>query len=179
MLKLTEMLKGYRIVDLSEKVEPGRAFGPDGKLRWYFTRVFAYPGPGGEWMHDIVMESHISTHVEGPSHYIDAVANKEGVGKDISQIPLSSYFGEAILVNCVKIPDYNPITIKHLKNADVRENDIVLIGLSGRKGESRPYMSDEAIRWLVRLPIKMIGFDRTIEIENRSKLLKMTAHGEN
>jgi len=48
-------------------------------------------------MHDIIMESHISTNVEGPSHYIDAIALKEGIGKDLSQLSLTSYFGEAVL----------------------------------------------------------------------------------
>jgi len=173
-LRLTRVLKGYRIVDLSERTEPGKALGPDGRLRWFFTRVFPYPQPGGEWMRDIVMESHISTHVEGPSHYVDAIALKEGVGKDLSQLPLISYFGEAVLVKCDKIPDNSPITVDHLKDAGVREGDIVIIGLSGRAGQAAPYMSDEATRWLADLPIKMIGFDRTIGIENRVRLSGVT-----
>jgi len=33
VLKLTKILKGYRIVDLSEKADSGKALRPDGKLR--------------------------------------------------------------------------------------------------------------------------------------------------
>jgi len=51
-----------------------------------------------EWIHVIVMESHIGTHVEASAHWIDSAENREGAGKDITQVPLASYFGEAILI---------------------------------------------------------------------------------
>ena len=58
-----------RIVDLTKKVEPGKAVGPlDTGKRKYEIKVFSFPP--GELMHNIEMESHISTHVEAPSHFV-------------------------------------------------------------------------------------------------------------
>ena len=69
------------IVDLNKKVESGRASGPlDTGKRKYEIEVFAYPP--GELMHNIEMESHISTHIEAPSHFVPARYGKSA--NDIS-----------------------------------------------------------------------------------------------
>ncbi len=68
------ILTKSRIVDLSKKVVPGGAKGPPGApARWYQIGQFIYPP--GELMHYIAMESHISTHVEAPSHFLPALHN--------------------------------------------------------------------------------------------------------
>jgi kynurenine formamidase len=73
-----------RIVDLSKKVVPGGAQGPPGApARWYQIGQFTYPP--GELMHYIAMESHISTHVEAPSHFLPALNNRQG--DDVSEVP--------------------------------------------------------------------------------------------
>ena len=56
-------------------------------------------------MHQITMESHIGSHIEGPSHVGDAVANRPGTSKDLAQIPLERFCGDAILVKTDKLPD--------------------------------------------------------------------------
>ena len=157
LLEITKLLKDkYRIVDLTEHVAPMAWCMPgQTRPRLYHLRQFSYPAPGGEWMHQITMESHIGTHVEGPSHWTDAYHNKPGVGKDLTQVPLEMYFGEAILVKTGKLPDNAAITPEFLEKEGVRRDDIVLIGLSGRSpdidpklGARAPYMSDEAVEWL-------------------------------
>ena len=71
-MTLEEMAKNLaqgRIVDLSKKVSPGKAEGPvDTGKRKYEIKMFTYPP--GELMHYIDMESHISTHIEAPSHFV-------------------------------------------------------------------------------------------------------------
>ncbi|MBO3804085.1 MAG: cyclase family protein [Candidatus Brockarchaeota archaeon] len=189
-MKLTEVLKGYRLVDLSETVEQGRSAGPTGEQRWYFTRMFPFPPGqvGGEWMHVVVMESHVGTHVEAPAHWIDAAENREGAGKDVAQVPITSYFGEAVLIRCGGLPDAQPITPKFLEEEGVRKGDIVVFGLSGRDMFSgrAPYVSDEAVLHMADLPIKMVAFDRTVGVEDmprfmgekdvRKRFLGMTMH---
>jgi len=135
--------------------------------RLYHLRTFAYPLPGAEWMTQVTMETHIGSHIEGPPHYMDAFENCLGVGKDLSQIPLDMFFGEAVLIVTSKLSDGAPITKEFLEQEGVRKDDIVIIGLSGRSPEDSnasinvPYMSDGAVDWLASLPIKMIAFDRT------------------
>lgn len=63
------MPSNTRIVDFSKKVEPGKVDTPLGK-RKYEIQSFIFPP--GEIMHNIEMESHISTHLEAPSHWVPA-----------------------------------------------------------------------------------------------------------
>jgi kynurenine formamidase len=189
-LGLTELLKEYRVVDLSEKVVQGASTGTTGEQRWYFLRMFPFPPGqvGGEWMHVIAMESHIGTHVEAPAHWLDSAANREGSGKDVSEIPLSSYYGEAILIRCDEYPDGYAIKPQDLVKEGVKGGDIVVLGLSGRDMFSgrAPYVSDEVVKFMADLPIKMIAFDRTVGVEDmpkylgekdvRKRFLEMTMH---
>jgi len=189
-LRLTDVLKGYRMIDLSEKVVQGASSGTTGEQRWYFVRMFPFPPGkvGGEWMHVIAMESHIGTHVEAPAHWIDSAENREGAGKDVSDVPLTSYYGEAVLIRCDGFTDGHAIMPRDLINEGVKGGDIVIFGLSGRDMFSgrAPYVSDEVVRFMADLPIRMVAFDRTVGVEDmprylgekdiRKRFLGMTMH---
>ena len=107
-----------------------------GKRRLEIRR-FTYPP--GEIMHQIDMESHIGTHVEAPSHFVDARYRRKG--KDIAQIPLERLFGEAVLVDLGGFNPRQALTPEHLNKIKVKNNDIVFIGNAKHDGEDRPYIS--------------------------------------
>lgn len=153
--------KNYRIVDLSEKVEPGKVLGPLNDKRLYEIESFLFPP--GETMHRIKMESHISTHIEAPSHFMNVRYGVES--KDISELDLDSFFGEAIFVDLRNSKSRHVITPSYLKKEGVSKGDIVLIGNSLHDGDSKPWLSKESVKWLAKIMIKMIGFDRTVEVE--------------
>lgn len=165
-------LDKVRIVDLSYTLHPGK------ERRRLEIRSFAY-GPG-ETMHDIDTMSHIGTHVEVPSHFIDACYGLKG--KDLSQIPIKSFLGEAIFINQADKGVRQPITVEDLKQEGVDEGDIVLIGNSPYPRGEKPYLPAEAVRWLAEKKIKMIGFDTTVGIEEprttgeKRKLKDMATH---
>jgi arylformamidase len=148
---------------------PGNALGPVGTgKRRLEIRKFTYPP--GEIMHQIDMESHIGTHVEAPSHYVDARYKRKG--KDIAQIPLDRLFGEAVLVDLEGFPPATALTPKHLLKLKVKSNDIVLIGNAKHDGEGRPYISKEAARWLAQERVKMVGIDDSVFPEEPQYLFK-------
>lgn len=151
----------YRLIDLSEKVEPGKVFGPRDDKRRYEIRSFAFPP--GETMHEIDMESHISTHVEAPSHFMMARFGK--AAKDVSELPLNSFIGEAIFIDLSQSKPRQVFMPEDMKEEGVHEQDIVLVGNSPYKTSDRPWLASEAAKWFAELPIKMIGFDRTVMIE--------------
>jgi arylformamidase len=159
-LSIYNIPKRYQIVDLSERVEPGKAFGPLNDKRRYDIRPFAFPP--GETMHQIDMESHIGTHVEAPSHFMMARHGKKA--KDVSELPLDSFMGEAVFINLSKCKPRQALTSEDMKKEGVRKGDIVLLGNSPYIGE-RPFVTAETTKWLAELGIKMIGFDRSVEIE--------------
>jgi len=152
-----------RIVDLTRKVEPGKATGPLGTgARKYEIKVFT--SPSGELMHNIEMESHISTHVEAPSHFIPA---RYGRGaNDISELALTKFFGMAVLVDCKDLPPRTAIGEEILRKSPIEENDIVLIGRCPYRGEKRCYSVKEGVEYLLQKKIKMVGFDDTVHPED-------------
>ena len=115
-------------------------------------------------MHEIQMESHIGTHVEAPLHWVSVRYDRKG--KDISQLPVDTFIGEAILINLTKFQKQQPIIPKHFNDAGVTSGHIVIIGNSPYFGKDRPYMSYEAAKWLADSKVKLVGIDDTIYPED-------------
>lgn len=159
-----------RILDLSKHVVPGGASGPfeTGKRRYEIT-PFTYPP--GELMHMIEMESHISTHVEAPSHYVTPRYGRKAA--DVSEVPLERFFGVAILVSCLRFPPRTPIGKSILKETGIQENDIVLFGGSRHPPEERCYLAKDGAEYLVERKIKMAGIDDTVFGEDPEFRLKV------
>jgi kynurenine formamidase len=156
-------LEKGRIVDLSKKVEPGKATGPlDTGQRRYTINVFTFPP--GELMHNIEMESHISTHVEAPSHFVPVRHGRNA--KDISELPLTAFLGEAVFVDCKDFPSKTAIGKEIFKKCQTKEKDIVLIGNCPYKGDERCYLVKEGVEYLSEMRIKMMGVDDTVFPEN-------------
>jgi len=152
-----------RIVDLSKRVIPGGAQGPPGAPpRWYQIGQFTYPP--GELMHYIAMESHVSTHVEAPSHILPVLHNRQG--DDVSEVPVERFFGMAVLVNCRDMAVNTQIGPEILKDFPIEVGDIVVVGNSPWHTTQRPWLNIEGIDYLVdECKIKMIGFDDTVYVE--------------
>jgi len=152
-----------RVVDLSKKVTPGKAEGPlDTGKRKYEIKPFTFPP--GELMHNIEMESHISTHVEAPSHFVPARHGRSA--HDVSEVALTKFFGMAVLVDCKDFPPKTAIGAEVLARFQIQENDIVLIGKCPHRGEERSYLVKEGVEYLLQKKIKMVGIDDTVYPEN-------------
>ena len=152
-----------RIIDLSKKVSPGKAEGPlDTGKRRYEIKTFTYPP--GELMHYIDMESHISTHVEAPSHFVPVRHGRSA--NDISELALTKFFGMAVLVDCKNFPAKTAIGKEVLERFEIKENDIILIGRCPHQGEDRCYLVKEGVEYLLQKKIKMVGVDDTVFPEN-------------
>jgi len=152
-----------RIVDLSKRVVPGGAEGPPGAPpRWYQIGQFTFPP--GELMHYIAMESHISTHVEAPSHFLPALHHRPG--DDVSEIPVERFFGMAVFVNCKDMGLSTQIGWEILKTFPIEVGDIVVVGNSPWRAAQRPWLTVAGIDYLVDdRKIKMIGLDLTVRVE--------------
>jgi len=148
-------LKRYRVVDLSQELHPGirkvsGEYVHGEETRRLEIRQFVY-APDKMLMHWVDTETHIGTHVEGPSHYADSA-------RTISELPLETFMGEAVLLNLAylkpKDGEGQPIRPSDLER--VRKRDIVLMW-SPYQGEEAPYISPEAAKSLQERGIKMLG----------------------
>lgn len=163
-------LKKYRIVDLSEEITPGQlkvngTYVHGSEARRLEAYQFIYK-PDKTFMHWIDTETHVGTHVECPSHYIQD-------GNDVSALPVDTFMGEAVVLNLKYKKPGQPITPEDLEMSRVKKGDILLIW-SPYKGEERPYISTEAAEWIAKMRVKMLGVDNSIRVEQSYEL--MTTH---
>lgn len=156
---LTVDLSKYRIVDLSAEIIPGIRTGErymHGSVRRRFeVNRFIYTADN-TYMNWVETETHVGTHVECPSHYVEN-------GKDVASLPLETFMGEGVAVN-LRSKRAQPITPTDMGDAGVRRGDIVLMW-SGWGGEERPFISVEAAEWLLKTRVRMVGVDDSIGVE--------------
>jgi len=103
---------------------------------------------------------HVGTHLEAPFHYLQA-------GKDISQVPLERLVGEALILDFTHKRDGEAISLDEIQACRdrLRPGDIVLIrtGASAHyrtgRAHERPYLTAEAVEWLIGQGIACLGTD--------------------
>lgn len=159
-----DLQKGYRIIDLSQKIRPG-LLELNGDYTWselvrrFQLRQFI-DKHDQMVMHFVEAETHVGTHVEVPRHL------KED-GKSCAEMPLENFFGEAIVLNFDSVAPKEgkgqAITPSDL--SQVEEGDIVLMYSCYQGGEC-PYLSASATKHLVQQRIKMLGITPGIGAED-------------
>ncbi len=153
-------LDKYRIVDISyEVVPPGSDDRPfviergllvDGAYKYDVTRT----------------HSHVGTHVEAPAHFFDG-------GKDVSEFPLTTYFGRAILLEIDDAEEDLAILPPFLEKAIgdiIQDGDIVICRNNDQESlkGNRPYphLTPEAAQWLRDHKMKMLGIDNYVGLSD-------------
>jgi len=153
------MFEGFKIIDLSPELIPGEE---DRRLE---LREYLYDFDN-TYMTDIDMMSHIGVHIEAPSHY------EKGL-KDVSQLPLEDFLGDAICLNVESVGKGQPVTPEDLgrisETGGVRPRDILFLH-SPFEGDDMPFISRELAQWMAELPIKMLGIDHTIGLEEKGQM---------
>jgi kynurenine formamidase len=157
-------MKISRVVDLSHPLHPG-----DEPRRLEIRRIPATNITGApselHWyvMHWIMMGSHIGTHLETPYH-----ALREGA--DLAKLSVQQLVGQAVILDLRSHAASKGISLETVQHAaeqaeGVGRDDIVLCmtGWSRYYGEQAynnpPFLTGEAVGWLVDQGIKMLGID--------------------
>ena len=117
-------------------------------------------GLEGDIMSLVYMWSHVGTHVEAPLHYLRH-------GADAANIPIEKLMGPAIVLDFRHKETNEAITLAEIQAAgDIQVGDRVL-AMTGRHtlyntpaSHDRPYITEEAVRWLVEdRKINCLGTD--------------------
>ncbi len=144
-----------RIVDLTHRLHPGKE-----QYALDVGRHNERHGEAGDIMSTVYLWSHVGTHVEAPMHYLAS-------GSDTAGIPIEKLLGPAIVLDFRAKAVDEPITLADLKSAgDIDVGDRVMT-MTGRhtqygtpKSHDRPYLTEEAVRWLVEdRRIRCLGTD--------------------
>lgn len=150
-------LTKYRIVDLSYEVVPP---GTDDRPFVIERGLLA----DNAYKHDVLKtHSHVGTHVEAPAHFFDGA-------KDITDFPLTAFFGRAILLEVDKVGEKLAIMPSYLEKdigGLIKEDDIVLCRNNDKesiKSGNLPHLTPEAAEWLKDKKIKMLGIDSYVRL---------------
>ena len=113
------------------------------------------------------IHTHIGTHIEGPYHCLED-------GKKLDQLPVETFIGEAAVVDLTRTTKMD----REIRRTDlqksgnhIKRGDFVLL-FSGYDKlftteqmqseeymSNSPYLSDDAIEWLINRKIKNMGID--------------------
>jgi arylformamidase len=143
MQNMVSIPKG-RIVDLTHVLHPGQE---------QYTLEVARRGERkereGDIMSVVYMWSHVGTHVEAPLHFLSD-------GGDTASLKIEQLMGPAIVLDFRHKQVNEAISLDEMKAAgDIEVGDRVLL-MTGRhtqyrtpQSHDRPYVTEEACRWLV------------------------------
>jgi len=146
-------LSDYRVIDLSPRLVPGEKkldgtylHGDVWENRPIELQEFiAYNAR----MHFVQGQTHIGVHTEAPYKYFDN-------GKDLSELPVTAFIGEAAVVSLAHKKQGTPLVPDDF--VEVRKGDIVLAWAKPLKeGQTYSYITDELVDYLASKRVKMIG----------------------
>ena len=144
-----------RIVDLTHVLHPYKE-----QYTLEVSRRDERQGPEGDIMCTVYMWSHVGTHVEAPLHFLSA-------GGDTAGLSIELLMGPAIVLDFRHKGVSEAITLEEMQAAgDIQVGDRVLT-MTGRheqyrtpQSHDRPYITEEAVRWLVEdRKINCLGTD--------------------
>jgi arylformamidase len=144
-----------RIVDLTHVLIPGKE-----QYTLEVSRKNERHGPEGDIMSTVYLWSHVGTHIEAPLHFLSA-------GGDTASIAVEKLMGPAIVLDFRHKQVNEPIMLDEMQSAgDIQVGDRVLT-MTGRhtqyrtpQSHDRPYITEEAMRWLVEdRKINCLGTD--------------------
>lgn len=154
-MDIGKMIPQGRIVDLTHRLVPGQE-----QYALDLGRHNERQGERGDIMSTVYFWSHVGTHVEAPLHYLAR-------GSDTAGIPIDNLMGPAVVLD-FRVKGVNEaITLEEVKAAgDIQVGDRVMT-MTGRHGQyrtphshDRPYLTEEAVRWLVEdRKMKCLGTD--------------------
>jgi arylformamidase len=163
-------MKG-RIVDLSHRLIPGREEYHLELVTHRTDELYPqYKVDDGVWyiLQDIAMSSHCGTHVEFPYHH-----SREGM--DAASFPLDRLIGDGLLLDYTHKKSGEAVTLQELQEQEalIQRGDMLLFNFDcaryyrTERSHERPYITTDAIRWLVlEKAIRLIGSDASgIEVK--------------
>lgn len=157
-------MKVNKVIDLSHPLRPGHeARRLEIKELPAPDITGAEPEEGWYIMHSVSMDNHLGTHLEVPYHCLPD-------GADLAQIPVEQFVGEAAILDLRGYSPNTGISLEHVQRAaeeagGMNHVDAVfcMTGWSQYYGTERyskpPFLTGEAVRWLVSHGIKMLGVD--------------------
>lgn len=153
--------EGKRVIDLSHSIYPKMmVFDAPWHREVQFERLGNIESVGRRTTH-IHMGTHVGTHIDAPSHFIED-------GKPISEIELDRFVGPVTCLDLSAAKPNTEIELETLKQAlgkDAPNERIILYFNWARYFGSKnfytdqPYLGTAAAEWILQFNPKLLGYD--------------------
>ncbi|MGH2988765.1 MAG: cyclase family protein [Solirubrobacterales bacterium] len=143
------------LIDLTMPISPGMPFNPD-HFPPEITRYAEIDTHGWE-ARKLLLDSHLGTHMDAPSHFVRGGATLDG-------IPLEVFVGAAQVVQLPDVEDGEEISPMHLPT--LTSSRVLLATGWWRESEDHdryfqrfPYLGEEAAEVLIEAGVRLVGID--------------------
>jgi arylformamidase len=161
-------LKIGKVIDISLRLDdafgmhtPG-GFTKDLQFATEVLKEYDAPGGAGQIVRGVHMRLHAGTHVDAQAHFVKG-------GKEVYDLPLETFIGDAVVANLSDLAPDTAITAGHLERAvgaKLQRGDRLLIRTDwnrhyGQPGwaEGSPYLATDAVDWCVQQRVVLVGLD--------------------
>lgn len=168
------MPENHKVIDLSSPLGPDtRSYPTDPQFnKSWFQRMPENPAN----VSLIQTGLHSGSHVDAPLHFLER-------GRDVTEMPLTAFFGPAVCINSCKEHSQDVVP-EDIENSDIRAGDIVLFytgwgqrsNTEGFYDPNWPGFTAEAVRTLIEKQAKAIGFDSPSADSARAEAADFPAH---
>lgn len=163
------MLAIRRIVDISLDLDPSKfvmrtppGFKRDMQFELEVIKEHDAPGGAGQIVRGVHMRLHAGSHIDAPEH------NVKG-GKQVHQLPLDTFAGDAVIADLRHTVPGKAITAAELERACgamIRRGDRLLLRTDCNKSymtddwqKRSPYVTADAVQWCVDKGVVVVGYD--------------------
>lgn len=185
--KAMDFVAGCEWIDLTHTLQHGMPSHPSHPK--FEQAVWPAPGDPAR-MNRLVLDEHMGTHVDSPSHFVQDPNNTMFI--DIDQIPLERFMGHMVVLQMYGLPTGYQVTAADIQkweadNIAIAEDDIVAFdfGQSAKWGigeegkaflEDWPGLEGTAAEYLVGKKVKAVATDCVSMDSSASPLSELPAH---
>jgi arylformamidase len=158
-----------RIIDISLELDDSKftmrtpaGFKKDMQFQMEVLKEHDAPEGAGQIVRGVHMRLHAGSHVDAPEH------NVKG-GKQIQDLPLEVFTGDAVVADLRHLVPGKAITAEELERAvgtEIRRGDRLLLRTDVNKTymidrwmERAPYLRSDGTRWCIDKGVVLVGYD--------------------
>jgi arylformamidase len=162
-------MKIPKIIDISLELDARNfamrtyaGFRKDMQFEVEVIKEYADPGLG-QIVRGVHMRLHAGSHVDAPAHMVEG-------GKELQDLPIDTFIGDALIADVTHRVPGQGITAKDLEDTvgEVQPGERVLLrsncnnnydGGSNEWQKRSPYLEHAAVHWFVDKKVSVVGFD--------------------
>ena len=158
-----------KVIDISLELDDSKfkmrtppGFKKDMQFEMEVIKEHDAPGGAGQIVRGVHMRLHAGSHIDAPEHNVPG-------GKQIQDLPLDTFAGDAVIADlrhCVPGKAITPEELEKAVGADLKSGDRLLLRTDVNKQymvnewqKRSPYLTSAATQWCIDRGVVVVGYD--------------------